>query len=92
MVDWTGQAEEAAEKLRALARQRRRVTDVVAQLERIGMADLPALQPVHWQSEAQRSYSDQQVELHGLLERAAGRLERAVDAIDQALRSASRAP
>lgn len=92
MVDWTGQTQEAAERIQALTRQRSRVAEVGAQLERIRRADLPVLQPVHWRSEAQRRYSEQLVELHGMLGQASGRLDRAVDALDQALRSASRAP
>ena len=92
MVDWTGQAQEAADRVNALERQRARVAEVVAQLDRLRQADLPALDPVHWRSEAQRRYSDQLAELHGILAQASAGLDRAVEALDQALRSAPRGP
>ncbi len=88
MVDWTGQANDAAEQIRMLARQRSRLAEVRSQVRRVRRSDLPALHPVHWRSEAQRRYSDQLVELEGLLGHASAALDRAVEAVDHALRSA----
>ena len=88
MVDWTGQTHDATEQIQALARQRSRVAEVRSQVETVRRYDLPALHPVHWRSEAQRRYSDQLVELEEMLGRASVTLDRAVEALDQALRSA----
>lgn len=87
MVDWTGQAQDAADQIDALARQRTRVTEVLSQVEWVQRAEMPALHPVHWRSDAQRRYSEQLAELQTILDRASHSLTGAVEVIDHAVRS-----